>query len=168
MKKMIFAAWLLLIAFAVSCAPARADPIAVLKSPARAEIVIEKNGCEARGVLTLGQLSDTGERELELTLTAPESVRGTVIKRTGGQSFAERSGISFETDAFDGVMELFLPGASGEATVTELDGVRVTRVAYLANGRSAGVYLNGDGQPVLAESDGISVRIVWLETEARA
>jgi len=165
MKKICVLFALVFVFLAVSCSPSRSDPLAALKNEGRAEIVIEKNGCRAGGIITLGAVPDEGERDLTLTLTSPETVKGTVIKRLYGKTTATREGLSFDTGAFDAVFALFSPAGVGEASVTSRDGIKLTKVASNANGRSVNIYLSGEGIPVLIEAEELCVRIVWFEAE---
>lgn len=165
MKKIYFWFVVVFALLLLSCSPTRSDPLAVMKKEARAEIVIEKNGCRVGGVITLGAAPGAGERDFTITLSSPETVNGTVIKCIGGKLTASRDGISLDTDAFVGVAELFSVGSVSEIKLTERDGVRLTRVTSNANGCSVNIYLNGEGIPVLMESERFCVRIVWFEAE---
>ena len=145
----------------VSCADTESDPLSYQNGNIRAEISILKNGCRIGALL---YISDSGDASL--TLTSPETVAGTEIKRIGGAVSVTGCGLSFESSDFISAAELFmLDGYVSSAELAELGGKKLTRLYVEADGEKYEVYLSDRNTPVRILSERLTVDIIWFEAD---
>jgi len=149
----------MIFALLFSCTERDKDPLSYQTGNISAEIAIIKNGCRIGAVMNISE-----EGDIALTLTSPESVKGTEIKRTGGEITVTRGELASSAAAYLTAAELFrLEGNVISAEPVELDGKKLTQIAVSSQGREYEVFLSENNAPVRIVSDDVTVDVIWFE-----
>jgi len=162
MKKiLLFILSFVILGFSMSCKDSGKDPLAYQTGKISAEIAILKNGCRIGAVLNISE-----EGDIAMTLTSPETVAGTEIKRTGGAVAVTRGELTSSAQEYLAAAELFrLEGDVAAAEPTELNGKKLTKIAVISKETSYEVYLSEDNTPARIVSDGMTVDVIWFERD---